>query len=61
MEITPLGPVLGAQISGVNVGELSDEHFETIRRALVDYEVLVFPEQHIGPRRRAGGEQIESR
>ena len=47
MEITPLWPVLGAQISGVNVGELSDEHFETIRRALVDYEVLVFPEQDI--------------
>ena len=47
MEITPLGPVLGAQISGVNVGDLSDQHFESIRRALVDYEVLVFPEQDI--------------
>ncbi|MDH4144623.1 MAG: TauD/TfdA family dioxygenase [Acidimicrobiia bacterium] len=45
MQITRLGPVFGAEISGVDLGRLDDGTFAAIRQALVDHEVLVFKNQ----------------
>ena len=47
MQIRPMGPVLGAEIREVELGNLSDSEFATIRAALVEHEVLVFPDQPI--------------
>ena len=44
MQIKPMGPVLGAEIREVDLGNLSDSEFATIRSALVEHEVLVFPD-----------------
>jgi taurine dioxygenase len=47
MNIQPMGPILGAQISDVDLGSLSDDDFNAIRDALGTHEVLVFPGQVI--------------
>ena len=47
MEVTRLGPVCGAEVTGVDLADLDDERFDAIRRALVEHEVLVFPDQAI--------------
>ncbi len=47
MNIRPIGSILGAEISGVCLGQLSDDAFSTIRDALATHEVLVFREQRI--------------
>lgn len=47
MEVQRLGPVCGAAIRGVDLGELDDMTFEGIRRAFAEHQVLVFPDQHI--------------
>ena len=47
MELIRLGPVCGAEISGVDLGRLAEETFAAIRRALADHQVLVFKHQHI--------------
>lgn len=47
MDINRLGPVCGAQITGVDLGRLDDATFSAIRRALVEHQVLVFPKQDI--------------
>jgi taurine dioxygenase len=46
--ITPKSPTIGAEISGIHLGdELSDDTIATIRRALLDYKVLFFRDQDI--------------
>ncbi|MFT5393207.1 MAG: taurine dioxygenase [Gammaproteobacteria bacterium] len=47
MNIQPMGPILGAQITDVELGSLSDNDFNAIRDALGTHEVLVFPGQVI--------------
>jgi taurine dioxygenase len=47
MNIQPMGPILGAQISDVDLGSFSDDDFNAIRDALGTHEVLVFPGQVI--------------
>ena len=48
MEIKPLTPHIGAEITGVDLGgPLSNEEFADIRKAHLDYMVLVFRNQHL--------------
>ena len=47
IEITPLTPSLGAQISGIDVGHLSDDDFESLYRHWLRYKVLFILEQQI--------------
>jgi taurine dioxygenase len=61
IEITPVSGSLGAEISGVDLGQpLSDKTFQQIHRALLDHLVIFFrdqpikPEQHIAFGRRFG-------
>jgi taurine dioxygenase len=49
-DIRPLPAVLGAEITGIDLGQpLSDIGFEAIRSALADRQVLVFRDQHVTP------------
>ena len=59
--IHPLNPVLGAELSGIDLtGDLSDADIEFIRDALTDYQVIFFrdqpvtEEQHIAFGKRFG-------
>jgi taurine dioxygenase len=63
--VRPLTRHLGAEISGVDLGqELRDEVFGALYRAFLRYQVLVFPpqdvpaEKHVGFARRFGEVQI---
>jgi taurine dioxygenase len=49
IEVQPLqGAPLGARISGIDLAEpLDDDAVETLHRALLDFQVLVFPDQTI--------------
>ncbi len=47
MDVKRLGPVCGAAITGVDLGDLDGETFDAIRRVWVDHEVVVFPGQRI--------------
>ena len=47
MQIIPLGPVLGAQVNDVSLGQLTDTDFSLIREAMNQHEVLVFRNQQI--------------
>ena len=50
IDVTPEGATLGAEVGGVDLGsDLSDEVIADIRRALLDYKVLVFRDQPISP------------
>ena len=50
IEVTPQGATLGAEVAGVDLGsDLPDETVAEIRRALLDYKVLVFRDQPITP------------
>jgi taurine dioxygenase len=42
-----MGPILGAQITGVDLGNLDDTTFASIKAALATHEVLVFRDQAI--------------
>ncbi len=53
IEIRQLHPALGAQVSGVSLGELDDAQFDQVHSAFLSYSVLVFPGQEITP-----GEQV---
>ncbi len=59
--VTPKGVTLGAQVTGVRLGgDLQDDVIAEIRRALLDYKVLIFPDQplssmqHVNFARRFG-------
>ncbi|MFJ2608589.1 TauD/TfdA dioxygenase family protein [Streptomyces sp. NPDC087425] len=47
LRITPLGPSFGAEIHGIDLGDLSDAQVLAIRTALVTYKVLFVPGQDI--------------
>jgi taurine dioxygenase len=61
LQVTPLSPALGAEISGVDIaGGISDEQFAELRQAFADYAVIflrdqdITPEQHIAFAERWG-------
>ena len=65
IDVAPQGVTLGAEVGGVDLGtELPDEVIAEIRRALLDYKVLVFrdqpitPAQHVAFARRFGELEI---
>ncbi|MCY4424982.1 MAG: TauD/TfdA family dioxygenase [Acidimicrobiaceae bacterium] len=65
IEVTPQGATLGAEVAGVNLGTgLPDEVVAEIRKALLDYKILVFrdqpitPAQHVAFARRFGELEI---
>lgn len=45
LEISPLTPVIGAELSGVDLANLTAEEFAQIRQALVDHQVIFFRDQ----------------
>lgn len=49
MEIRPLSDMLGAEIIGVDVRDLSDEEFRAVHQAHLDYGVIVLRDQHMTP------------
>lgn len=50
LQITPLGPHIGAEVSGIQLAEpLSQLHFEQLHQALLSHQVLFFRDQPITP------------
>jgi taurine dioxygenase len=47
VDVRPLGPKLGAEISGVELADLSDADFAAIYDALLEHIVLVFRDQQL--------------
>lgn len=46
-DVIPLSPKIGAELHGIKLsGDLSDEVIADIRRALLDYKVVFFRDQH---------------
>ena len=45
--VTPLNPVIGAEIGGVDLSRLNDGQFAEIRVALNAHHVLIFRDQHL--------------
>lgn len=57
--VEPLDATLGAVVTGVSLGALSDEDWSTIAQAFVDHALLVFPAQHLDDaQQRAFGERF---
>ena len=46
LSITPLTPVLGAEVTGIDIGTLTDAEFAAIETAFEDNSVLVIRGQH---------------
>ncbi len=49
MSVTPLSGAIGAQVTGVRLGDLTDIEFDLIRDAFLEHCMLVFPGQFIEP------------
>ena len=50
LQVRPLSPALGAEISGVDIGAgISDEQFAELRQSFVDYGVIFLRDQDISP------------
>ena len=50
LSITPLGPYIGAQVSGVDITRpLSDNQFEQLYHAVLRHQVVFLREQNITP------------
>jgi taurine dioxygenase len=47
--ITPLTPVIGAEIAGVDLGRVSNHDAEAIHAALLEHKVLFFRDQRLSP------------
>ena len=45
MQVTPLTPVIGAEISGLDLTRLDSEQFEALRAAFTEHSVLFFRDQ----------------
>lgn len=53
LHITPLGPHIGAEISGISLaGPLDEGQFAQLQRALLTHQVLFFRDQSINPRQQ---------
>lgn len=53
VHITPLGPYIGAEISGLTLAEpLEDAQFAQLQQALLTHQVLFFRDQPITPRQQ---------
>ena len=54
IEIRPVSSALGAEVIGADLTQPDDdEQFETIRKALLDYNVVVIRDQQISPANHA--------
>lgn len=66
MEMTPMGPKCGVEISGIALASCSDAEMEAIRQAIYEHGVAVFrdqqfsPEDHIAFAERWGGIDINN-
>jgi taurine dioxygenase len=50
IEVMPLSPALGAEVSGVDIAAgIDQEQFAELRQAYIDYGVIFLREQHITP------------
>ncbi|MDH3759504.1 MAG: TauD/TfdA family dioxygenase [Gammaproteobacteria bacterium] len=50
IEVVPVSPALGAEISGVDIAAgIDEEQFAELRQAYVDYGVIFLRDQHITP------------
>ena len=47
MQISPLTPTLGAEISGIDIRNLNQADFDTLRSHWFEYKVIFLPEQNI--------------
>ncbi len=47
IELQPLGATIGAEISGVDLGNLDDATFAEIERAFLEYKVIFFRDQDL--------------
>src|SRR5262249_50021200 len=48
LALQPLSPTIGPELSGVDLGaDLDDETIAEVRRALLEYKVVFFRDQHI--------------
>ncbi len=46
-DIRPLTPTIGAEVLGADLAHLTNEQFVSIRRALLDHQVIFFRDQHL--------------
>jgi len=49
MDVVPTSPYVGAEIRGVNVGDLTDAEFADVRQAFADHGVIFFRDQDLDP------------
>ena len=47
MQILPTTPVIGAEVRGVNLGQLSDNEFAQLHNAFIEHQVLFFYDQAV--------------
>lgn len=52
MQINPLSDVLGAEVIGIDVGDLDDAAFGQVHDAFLEHHVLVFRDQDLPPERQ---------
>ncbi|OVZ57607.1 taurine catabolism dioxygenase TauD [Pigmentiphaga sp. NML080357] len=52
MQATPLSPLIGAAIRGVDLGNLDDATYDRIYQAFLDHQLLVFKDQALSPARQ---------
>lgn len=45
--LTPATPIIGAEISGIDLADIDDELFADLHRALLEWKVLFFRDQHL--------------
>lgn len=59
LTITPLGPYIGAQVSGLDVTRpLSDNQFEQLYHAVLRHQVVFLREQAITPQQQRAGSAL---
>lgn len=49
IEVAPIAGALGAEVSGVNLGQLNDAAFAAVRDAFHEHQVLFFRDQEMAP------------
>jgi taurine dioxygenase len=45
MQVTPITPIIGAEVTGADLTNLTDETFASLRSAFTEYSVLIFRDQ----------------